>query len=170
VTLREFSGKKPRLGEGVYVDESAVVIGDVHLGNRSSVWPGAVIRADDERVEIGDETAMMDVSFAEGPKGRAVSVGKGCIVSHGARLHGCRLENSVLVGIGAIVLDNAVIGEGSVVAAGALVTPGTVVPARSFVIGVPGRVARQTTEEELAWTRRECGVLVEKAARYRGQP
>lgn len=169
MTIREFSGKKPRLGDDVYVDESAVIIGDVRLGNRSSVWPGVVIRADDEPVEIGEESAMMDVSFAEGPKGRGVKVGNGCIVSHGARLHGCRLEDSVLVGVGAIVLDNAVIGKGSIVAAGSLVTPGTVIPERSFVMGVPGKVTRKVTDEELEWTKKECGILVAKAARYRRQ-
>ena len=169
MALRSFGDKRPRLGDEVFVDESAVVIGDVRLGDRSSVWPEAVLRADDDYVEIGQETAMMDLSFAEAPKGKPVMVGRGCIVSHGARLHGCMIQDSVLVGIGAIVLDSATIGEGSIVAAGSLVSPATVVPKRSFVVGVPGRVTRQATDDELEWTKNEVKVLVAKAAKYRGQ-
>jgi carbonic anhydrase/acetyltransferase-like protein (isoleucine patch superfamily) len=112
---------------------------------------------------------MMDMSFAEAPKGKPVMVGRGCIVSHGARLHGCTIQDSVLVGIGAIVLDNAVIGEGSIVAAGSVVSPSTVVPGRSFVVGVPGKVTRRVTDDDFAWTKNECKVLVAKAAKYRGQ-
>jgi len=166
MAIRSFSGKRPNLGSGVYIDESAVVIGDVRLGDHSSVWPGAILRADDDYVEIGQESAMLDVSFAEAPKGKPVRVGKGCIISHGARLHGCTVMDSVLVGIGAIVLDGAIIGEGSLVAAGTLVSPGSAIPPRSFVIGLPGKVARQTTDDELAWTRNESKILQAKAAKY----
>jgi len=96
MVLRSYGDKSPTLGSEVYVDESAVVIGEVFLRDRSSVWPGAVLRADDDVVEIGRGSAMMDMSFAEAPKGRSVIVGDGCIVSHSARLHGCRVGDETL--------------------------------------------------------------------------
>lgn len=143
MALRSYGGKRPELGRDVFVDESAQVIGDVKLEDESSVWPGAVIRADDESVRIGKGTAVMDLAFVEAPAGRPVEVGSGCIVSHGARLHGCAIGAGVLVGIGAIVLDGADVGDGCVIASGALVTPGTVVPPASVVMGMPGKVIRQ---------------------------
>jgi len=167
MTIRAFGDKRPVLGADVFVDESAVVIGDVRLHDGASVWPGAVIRADDAGVEIGRGSAMMDLSFAEAPKGRPVSVGDGCIVSHAARLHGCSIGPECVIGIGAIVLDGAVVGERSVVAAGTLVTPGARIPPESFVMGSPGRVVRSTTSADLAWLKDELKLLAIKGAKYR---
>ena len=169
MSIRTYGDKRPVLGSNVYVDESAVVIGDVQLGDGASVWPGAVVRADDGVVSIGARSAIMDLAFAEAPKDRPVRVGTGCIVSHGARLHGCSIGDSTLVGIGAIVLDRADVGMNSIVAAGSLVTPGTKLPQRSFAIGSPARVTREVTREELAWTVKESEVLAAKAARYLSQ-
>jgi carbonic anhydrase/acetyltransferase-like protein (isoleucine patch superfamily) len=169
MVLRSYGVKKPTLGSNVYVDESAVVIGEVFLRDRSSVWPGAVLRADDDTVEVGRGSAMMDMSFAEAPKGRPVVVGDGCIVSHSARLHGCKLGDETLVGIGAIVLDGVVVGERSVIAAGCLVPPGTRIAAESFVMGLPAHVVRQTSSKDVDWLRDELKSLVAKAARYRSQ-
>ncbi len=169
MSIRAYGEKKPVLGSKVYVDESAVVIGDVRLGDGASVWPGAVIRADDGEVDIGARTAIMDLAFAEAPKDRPVRVGTDCIVSHGARLHGCSIGDSSLIGIGAIVLDGAEIGRDSIVAAGSLVTPGTKVPPGSFAVGSPAKVNRGVTKEELAWIAREVEVLAVKAARYMSQ-
>lgn len=170
MSVRNYGDKRPVLGTDVYVDESATVIGDVRLHDGASVWPGAVIRADDSTVEIGRGSAMMDMSFAEAPRGRPVTVGDSCIVSHAVRLHGCTIGPECMVGIGAIVLDGASIGERSVIAAGSLVTPGTKIQPESFVMGTPGRVARTTTSADLAWLREELKVLAVKAALYRGRP
>ena len=169
MVIRSYGDKKPTLGSQVYVDDSAVVIGDVRLGDKASVWPGAVLRADDDKVEIGERSAMMDLSFAEAPKGRPVRVGSACIVSHGTRLHGCVVGDSSLIGIGAIVLDGASIGRNSMVAAGSLVTPGASFPSGSFVMGAPAKVVREVTKDELAWIDREAAVLEAKAARYLSQ-
>lgn len=169
MVLRNFGNKCPSIGTGVFVDESAVVIGEVVLKDHSSVWPGAVLRADDDMVEIGRGSAMMDLSFAEAPKGRAVIVGDGCIVSHAARLHGCRVGDETLVGIGALVLDGAEIGQRSVIAAGCLVPPGTKIPTESFVMGLPARVVRQTTSKDSDWLREELKLLAAKAAKYLAQ-
>src|SRR4030042_4670603 len=114
-----------------------------------SVWPGAVLRADDDTVEIGVRTAMMDLSFAEAPHGRPVQVGSSCIVSHGARLHGCIVREPCLIGIGAIVLDGAAGGRDSRAAAGSLITPGTRIHSGSFVVGAPAKVPREGTKDEL---------------------
>lgn len=167
--MRSVGGKTPHVGADVYVDGAAVVIGDVSLLDRSSVWPGAVLRADDDRMEIGRGSAVMDVAFLESPRGRPVIVGDSCIVSHGARLHGCQVGSECLIGIGAILLDGASIGERSVVAAGALVPPGTRIPPESFVMGSPGKVTRNTAQADQKWLREELQTLHEKAARYARQ-
>ena len=169
MTVRRFGDKEPKIGSRVYVDESATVIGDVKLGDGVSVWPGAILRADDGTVEIGERTAMMDMSFAEAPKDKPVIVGRRCIVSHGARLHGCIVRDASLIGIGAIVLDTAEIGSGSMVAAGSLITPGTKIPNNSFVLGAPAKVVRKVTKDEEAWISREVELLSAKAALYQHQ-
>jgi carbonic anhydrase/acetyltransferase-like protein (isoleucine patch superfamily) len=167
MAIRAFGEKRPVIGTDVFVDDSAIVIGDVRLHDGASVWPGAIIRADDSNVEIGRGSAMMDMSFAEAPRGRPVTVGDGCIISHGARLHGCTIGPECVVGIGAIVLDGSVVGERSVIAAGSLVTPGAKIPPESFVMGTPGRVARSTTSADMAWLKDELKVLAIKSAKYR---
>lgn len=166
MTLRDVGGKRPRVAEGVYVDDSALLIGDVTLGAGSSVWPCALLRADDDSVEVGEGSAVMDMAFLEAPKGRPVKVGRGCLVSHGARLHGCVVEDGVLVGIGAIVLDGASIGAGSVVAAGTLVPPGKTVPANSVLAGVPAAVTRSAGDADADKLVVELRAIAEKARRY----
>ncbi len=169
MVLRKFDGKEPQVAEGVHVDVSAQVIGDVHLKQGASVWPGAVLRADDDYVEIGRNSAVMDMAFIEAPKGMPVVVGNSCIISHSARLHGCRLEDEVVVGIGAIVLDGVTVGPRSIIAAGSLVSPGTKVPAGSFVVGIPGKVSRQTTPAEIDRLRSDLKAISRKASVYRAQ-
>jgi carbonic anhydrase/acetyltransferase-like protein (isoleucine patch superfamily) len=167
MVLRSYGDKKPSAAKDVFVDESAVVIGDVTLYERSSVWPGAVIRADDDSVVVGKGSAVLDLALIEAPKGRPVTVGDGCVISHGARLHGCSIGNDSTVGIAAIVLDGATIGEKSVVAAGSLVPPGAKIPSGSFVLGTPGRITRQTSQNDLARLREELRALADKAAKYK---
>jgi len=167
MTLRRFGGKEPQLSEGAFVDSSAQVIGDVHLKEGASVWPGAVIRADDDFVEIGRNSAVMDTAFVEAPKGMPVIIGNGCLVSHSARLHGCRIEDETMIGIGVIVLDGAIIGAQSIVAAGSLIVPGTRIPTGSVVVGSPGRVTRQTSAQELDRLRNDLKNIRRKIAVYR---
>ena len=155
------------MSEGAFVDSSAQVIGDVHLKEGASVWPGAVIRADDDFVEIGRNSAVMDTAFVEAPKGMPVIIGNGCLVSHSARLHGCRIEDETMIGIGVIVLDGAIIGAQSIVAAGSLIVPGTRIPTGSVVVGSPGRVTRQTSAQELDRLRNDLKNIRRKIAVYR---
>jgi len=168
MALRSYGHKRPELGRNVFVDESAQVIGDVRLGEESSVWPGAVIRADDDFVSIGDGTAVMDLAFVEAPEGRPVEVGSGCIVSHGASLHGCLIGSGVLVGVGAIVLDTAHVGDGCVIASGTLVSPGTVIPPASVVMGMPGKVVRSVEPSAADNLARELDTIRRKAREYLG--
>lgn len=167
MALRNFGDKKPTIGLGVYVDESAVVIGDVRLHDGVSIWPGAVLRADEDRVEVRDGSAVMDMAFVEAPKGKPVVVGRNSLISHSARLHGCSVGDRTLVGICAIVLDEASVGDDCIVAAGALVPPGMVVRPGSMVLGSPAKVVREVTANEKAWLTKELEVLGAKASTYR---
>jgi carbonic anhydrase/acetyltransferase-like protein (isoleucine patch superfamily) len=166
MATRKVGDKEPNVSEGAYVDEDALVIGDVVLEEGVSVWPRALIRADDDRVTVRRGSAIMDMAFIEAPAGRPVTVGEGCIVSHGARLHGCTVGDRALVGIGATVLDGADIGERSVIAAGCVVPPGEKVEERSLLAGVPARRVRGTTEKDDERLARELTVLAEKARKY----
>ena len=169
MVLRKFGAKEPQVAEGAYVDVSAQVIGDVRLKEGASVWPGAVVRADDDYVEIGRNSAVMDIAFIEAPKGMPVVVGNNCLVSHSARLHGCRLEDETMIGIGAIVLDGAIVGARSIIAAGSLVSPGTKIPAESVVVGAPGRVTRQTTSADIDRLRNDLKAIARKVKVYQGE-
>lgn len=166
MALRSVGTRAPSVPEDAFVDESALLIGGVTLGAGASVWPCALIRADDDTVHIGEGSAVMDMAFIEAPRGRPVRVGRGCLVSHGARLHGCALDDNVLVGVGAIVLDGATVGRGSVVAAGCVVPPGKEIPPRTMVSGIPAATARPTTEADESALAEELKVLRSKAGRY----
>jgi len=167
MALRAFGWKKPVVGKETFVDEDALVIGRVHLGDRVTVWPRALIRADDDEVDIGAGTAIMDMAFVEAPKGSPVKVGSGCIISHGARLHGCTIGDDVLIGIGATVLDGATVNSGSIVAAGSLIAPRTVVPKDSLVMGSPAKVVRSVTPSDKECIGDELISLTRKAEMYR---
>lgn len=167
VSLTPFKDRVPSVHPSVFVDPSARILGSVTLREDCSVWPGAVLRGDDDEVDVGAGSVFLDQAFAEAPAGRPVRVGARCLVSHGAKLHGCILHDEVVVGIGVIVLDRAEVGEGSVIGAGALVTPGTTLPPNSLILGVPAKVARTLTSEERAHYQAERLVVVEKAKVYR---
>jgi carbonic anhydrase/acetyltransferase-like protein (isoleucine patch superfamily) len=166
MALRGVGDKRPRIAKGVYVDESALLIGDVTVHQGASVWPCALLRADDDTIEVGEKSAVMDLAFLEAPKGWPVTVGKGCLISHGARLHGCVIGDGALVGIGAIVLDGASVGEGSIVAAACLVPPGKKIPPMSVVSGVPASVTRGVTEADTRLVRTELEAVQKKARKY----
>ena len=148
VTFGEFT---PKLGTEVFVHSSAHVIGDVEIGDSSSVWFHVVIRADVERVRIGRASNIQDHSTIHVNHDRhATIVGDGVTVGHRVVLHGCRVGDYALVGIGAIVLDGADIGSETLVGAGALVPPGMKVPPRTLVLGSPAKVVRELRTEEIA--------------------
>lgn len=165
--ITSFRGSSPSIGPDVWVDPSARLIGRVELNAGSSIWPGAVLRADDERIVIGKRSAVLDLCLIESPGGHPVIVEDGALISHKACLHGARVESNALVGIGAIVLDGAVIRAGALVGAGAIVTPGTEVPAGMLVLGQPAKPVRPLTPEESATIQAQVEELYTKAADYR---
>jgi carbonic anhydrase/acetyltransferase-like protein (isoleucine patch superfamily) len=150
--IRPFKGKHPEVAATAFVDTSAQVIGDVHLGEHSSIWFNCVLRGDVNAIRIGHSTNIQDGSIVHVNADRFPTIiGNYVTVGHGVILHGCRVDDRALIGIGSIVLDGAEIGEQSLVAAGALVTPGAKVPPRSLVMGSPARVRRQISDDEAAF-------------------
>ena len=162
-----FMGKTPKIGEDVYIDPSARIIGDVILKRGCSVWPMTVLRADSHRIMIEEEAAILDKVLIESPGPNPLIVGRRALVSHGAILHGCTVEEGSLVGIGAIVLDGAVVGTGSIVGAGSVVSPNTIIPPGSLVLGIPGKVIRPLRPEEVEKIAAQVDEVKEKARRYR---
>src|ERR1700720_356764 len=149
--IRSHHGRTPQIASSAYIDPQAVVIGDVSIGELSSVWPCVVIRGDVNWIRIGSRTNIQDGSILHVYKDtHPLVLADMGTVGHGAILHGCTIESRVLIGMGAILLNGARIGEGSIVAAGTLVVEGMVVPPRSLVMGSPGKVKRALTDAEVA--------------------
>ena len=139
----------PKIDEEAFVAPTAVVVGAVTLQARASVWYGVVVRADEEVIVIGPDTNVQDGCTLHCDPGYPLLVGRGVTIGHRVVLHGARVDDDVLVGMGSIVMNGAHIGSGSIVAAGAVVTPNTTVPPGSVVAGVPAQVVRQATDEDL---------------------
>ena len=165
--ITSFRGISPTIGPDVWVDPTARLIGRVELKAESSVWPGAVLRADNGRIVIGKQSAVLDLCLIESPVGHPVIVGDGALISHKACLHGARVEANALVGIGAIVLDGAIIGAGALVGAGAVVTPGTEVAEGMLVLGQPAKTVRRLSPAESMKIRDQVAELYAKAIEYR---
>lgn len=165
--LREFGGKRPEVGEGAFLADNAVLIGDVVVGRRSSIWFGAVLRGDVFPIRIGDETSIQDNSVIHVTDGRnATVVGSRVTIGHSVTLHGCRIGDRCIVGMGSIVLDRAEIGDRCIIGAGAVVTPGTRIPPNTLAIGAPARPKRELTAEELSWIESSADHYVDLARRY----
>jgi carbonic anhydrase/acetyltransferase-like protein (isoleucine patch superfamily) len=155
--IRSYKGITPKLGERVYVDESAQVIGDVELGDHASVWMCAVIRGDVHSIRIGAYSNIQDNCVVHVFKeDHPTLVADHVTVGHSVTLHGCRIDSYCLIGMGAIVLNDAHVGEECIVAAGSLVPEGMKIPPRSLVMGVPAKFRRQLTEEEREGLRRSA--------------
>jgi carbonic anhydrase/acetyltransferase-like protein (isoleucine patch superfamily) len=153
--IRVYKGITPAVAATAFIDASAQVIGDVHVGEESSVWMNAVVRGDVNHIRIGRRTNVQDgtvVHVMREPSHPTI-LGDEITVGHGAIVHGCTIEDRCLIGMGAILLNGARVGHGSIVAAGTLLPEGCVVPPRSLVMGSPGRVKRAVTDEEYAFIR-----------------
>lgn len=166
--LREFEGAIPEVGSGGYRDATAVLIGRVVVGDDVSVWPQAVLRGDADLIRVGDRTNIQDGSVVHVDAGVPCAIGSGVTIGHRAVIHGCRIADDVLIGMGAIVMNHCVVGAGSIVGAGALLTERTVVPPGSLVLGAPARVARATTPQEQDGIRASAAHYVAMGARHRG--
>lgn len=162
MTLRPYRGKSPQIAPSAYVDASAVVIGDVVIGEDSSVWPCAVVRGDVHYIRIGARTNIQDGAVLHVMKDICPLVlGDNVTVGHAVTLHGCTIESRCLIGMSSVVLNNAKIGEGSIIAAGSLIPEGMVVPPGSLVMGHPGKIRRVTLPSDLE-------AIDQYAARYVG--
>ena len=147
--IRPYQGRMPIVPDSCYIDVSAQIIGDVILGENSSVWMNAVVRGDVHSIRIGANSNVQDCSVLHGMRDKyPVIVGDWVTIGHNATVHGCVVEDACLIGMGATVMNNARIGEGSIVAAGAVIAENSVIPPRSLVAGVPGKVHRELTPDD----------------------
>ena len=158
VAIRTYRGSAPQLGPRVFVDASAVVLGDVVLGEDASVWPMAVVRGDMHRIRIGKRTSVQDGSVLHithagpfNPDGYPLLIGDEVTIGHNVTLHGCTLGNRILVGMGSIVMDGAVVEDEVVIGAGSLVPPGKVLQSGYLYVGSPVKQARALTDQERAF-------------------
>ncbi|MDD5025624.1 MAG: gamma carbonic anhydrase family protein [Methanoregula sp.] len=153
-------------GTPLFVAGNATVVGNVTIGNDVGIWFGAVVRGDKDRITIGNRSNIQDNCVVHTTKGFPVTIGNEVSVGHGAILHGCTIENHVIVGMGAIVLNGAHVGEETIIGAGAVVTEGMQVPANSVVVGIPGKVIKQTTDAQREHIRNNAASYVTLAGEY----
>jgi len=151
IMIRPFGGVHPQIPDSAYVDPGAQIIGDVQLGEQSSVWCNAVLRGDMYYIRVGNRSNIQDNFVVHTRTGEKPTILEDEVtVGHSVTLHGCYIEQGSLIGIGSIVLDDARVGARSLIAAGSLITPATIIPPQSLVMGSPARVKRGLTEEEVA--------------------
>ena len=162
-----FEGKEPKVHESVFLAPGSWIVGDVTIGEGSNVWFGAIIRGDDDTVRIGARTTVLDNCIIEAPTGLPVDIGDDVIVSHGAVVHGAKIGDKVLVGIGAMVLDGAEVGDGSIVGSGALVPPRSKIPPNQLVLGLPGKAIREVRDGEREYLAKEHERTYTKAKKYK---
>lgn len=173
-TIRTFDGNTPKLGHSVWVDPSAVIIGDVVIGDQASIWPMTAIRGDVNSIRIGERTNIQDGSVLHvthagptAPDGHALTIGNDVTAGHKVLLHGCTIGDRCLVGMGSIVMDGAVLEPDLILAAGSLVTEGKVLESGYLWCGSPARRLRKLTEKELAFLPYVAGHYVKLAEKYR---
>jgi carbonic anhydrase/acetyltransferase-like protein (isoleucine patch superfamily) len=166
--IRPFRGQMPRIAESSYIDRSAQVIGDVVIGERSSLWLNVSVRGDVNFIRIGDETSIQDNTVLHVDHDMyPLIIGNRVTVGHRVVLHGCEVGDGALIGIGAVVLNGAKIGAGAVVAAGALVPEGMEVPSNMLVMGTPAKIRREVTTDEQIRFRKNCENYVRITAIYK---
>ena len=150
MALYSLNNISPSLPKGdFWISETAQIIGNVVIGNNTSIWFGAVIRGDNEPIVIGDNTNIQENTVIHVDKGADVNIGSGCTIGHKAIIHGCTIGNNTLVGMGTIILNNAYIGNNCLVGAGSLITEGKTFPDKTLIMGSPAKVKRNLTEEEI---------------------
>lgn len=162
-----FGDAFPEVAASAWIAPGAFVVGEVHLGEESSVWYGAVLRGDTEPVWIGARTNVQDGCVLHADPGYPAVVGEGCVIGHNAVVHGCEIGAGSLVGMSATILNGVKIGEGSIVAAGAVVPEGKEFPPRSLIVGVPAKRVGDISEEQARDIERGAKTYVERAAAHR---
>ncbi len=161
--------KHPQLADPVWIADNAIVIGDVRLGANASVWWNAVLRGDNDPITVGEGSNIQDGSVLHTDEGVPLAIGAGVTVGHLVMLHGCTIGDGSLIGIKSVVLNHAVIGRECLIGANTLIPEGKVIPDRSLVMGSPGKVVRELTDEEVARLLYSAKHYVENARRYAAQ-
>jgi carbonic anhydrase/acetyltransferase-like protein (isoleucine patch superfamily) len=165
--IRTFNSHTPQVDATCYIDDSAQLIGRVTMGAHSSAWVNAVLRGDVNAIHIGSCTNIQDCAVLHGQRDKySVNVGDWVTIGHNATVHGCTIEDEVLIGINSVVLNNARIGAGSIIAAGAVVPEHTIIPPNSLVAGVPAKIRRTTTDEDRALIRMYAQNYLDYSAIY----
>ena len=165
----DYRFQSEKVAASAVITPTATVCGQVILGEQSSVWFQAVIRGDTEAIAIGNQTNVQDLCLLHADAGVPCTIGDRVTLGHGAIVHGATVEDDVMIGIRATVLNRAVIGEGSLIAAGALIPEGTIIPPHSVVMGIPGKVVREATDKDLQRIQSAASHYVKAAQRYREQ-
>ncbi|MDG1522218.1 MAG: gamma carbonic anhydrase family protein [Hellea sp.] len=164
--IYSLDGVRPDIADNAYVAPSAQIIGNVKMADHSSVWFGAVIRGDNDLIEIGARTNIQDNSVLHTDPGIPLIIGDGVIVGHQVMLHGCKIGENTLIGIGATILNGAEIGKNCIIGAHSLITEGKVIPDGSMVVGSPGRIIKSLTEQHFQMLRINSEVYVANAKRF----
>ncbi len=167
MTLYRIGNDEPIVPASAYVANEATLIGRVKLGEFASVWPGAVIRGDDEPIHVGSRTNVQDGAVLHTDPGCPLNVGDNVTVGHQAVLHGCTIGDGSLIGIQAVVYNRAIIGRDCLIGAGSLVTEGRVFPDRSLIVGVPAKRVRELTDEDVAAMHANTQTYVQRVEKYR---
>ncbi|KPJ54391.1 MAG: hypothetical protein AMJ37_00685 [Dehalococcoidia bacterium DG_18] len=165
--IRTFNGKTPKIHETAFISEAAYVVGDVEIGENSSVWPGTVIRGDHAPIVIGQNTQIEDNCMVH--TGTPMFIGDNVHIGHNVVVHCQKIGNTVLIGNHATISEYAEVGDFCVVAAGALVTPGMKIPDRTFVVGVPAKVKGEVSEDRIAITKQSVDIYVKMSKAYKEQ-
>jgi carbonic anhydrase/acetyltransferase-like protein (isoleucine patch superfamily) len=158
---------KPKVHDSCYVHKTAVIIGDVTIGENCGIWPNAVIRGDEAPIRIGRNSNVQDCCVIHVTTDTGTTIGENVSMGHGSVVHGATIEDNVIIGMKAVVLNRSVVGKGSVIAAGALVKEGAVIPPGSLVVGVPGKVVREGDASLDEYARKNAATYVDLARRHK---
>ncbi len=164
--IGSFFGKEPKIAEGVFIAPNSVIIGDCEIREKSTIWYGVIIRADMDKITIGEMTNIQDLTVIHCDEGKPTIIGSWITVGHRSILHGCQIEDECMIGMGSIILNRARIGKNSIVAAGSLVREDFFVPPRTLVAGVPAEIKREVKEEEVNWIKRVAEHYAQTGKRY----
>jgi carbonic anhydrase/acetyltransferase-like protein (isoleucine patch superfamily) len=165
--IYQLGDKKPVIPDSCYIADTAVIIGDVRLGERVSIMFGAVLRGDNEPITIGDDSNVQENSVLHTDPGCPINIGTGVTIGHQVMLHGCSVGDGALIGVAAVVLNNSVIGKQSLVGAGAVVTEGKTFPDRAVIFGSPAKAAREVSEDNVERLRMSAASYVRRGGYYK---
>lgn len=165
--IKEFNGIKPKIHDKVYISESVDIIGDVSIAENANLWFGTRLRADMNKIIIGENTNIQENSVVHVDSNSEVVIGNNVTIGHGAIIHGCNIDNNVLVGMGSIILNNAKIRSNTIIGAGSLVTQGKEFPEGVLILGNPAKVVRKLTEEEIISIQKSADNYVALSKKYK---